>query len=239
MTELADIHCHVLPYVDDGAEHLEEMQQLLTEQARQGIRLVCATPHLRHGMFTASDAEIRHQFERARTFIRTQRLPVYLCLSREYHCDDDFLALLEQDRLLPMGNGNTLLVEFSNRHSFEMICDRLQRVIRAGYQPLVAHVERYGAVRQDPARVGRLIGLGAMIQVNASSLLGHEGWQLKHFCWELARQDRIHVVASDAHGPAYRPVQLAACAQKVEHRMGEAYARKVLWENPLKIVSLK
>ena len=239
MTELADIHCHVLPYVDDGAEHLEEMEQLLTEQARQGARLVCATPHLRHGMFTASDAEIQHQFERARAFIRTQKLPIYLCLSREYYCDSHFLARLEEGRVLPMGNGNTLLVEFSGRHTFAVICDHLQRVLRAGYQPLVAHVERYPAIESKTERVARLIELGALIQVNAGGLLGREGWHQKRLSWELLRQDMVHVVASDAHGPVYRPVELAACANKIEHRMGTACAQKVLWDNPLKIVSLK
>lgn len=238
MTALADIHCHVLPYVDDGAEHLEEMQQLLTEQARQGIRLVCATPHLRQGMFNAGDEEVKRQFERARDYIRTQKLPITLCLSREYHCDDRFLTLLEQGRVLPMGNGNTILVEFSSRHSVETICDRLEKVIRAGYRPLVAHAERYPAVREGIAQVERLIGLGAMIQINAGSVLGREGWRQKHFCWELMRQDMVHVVASDAHGPQYRPVELGACAHKIEHKMGRTYAQKVLWNDPCEIVSL-
>ena len=237
MTGLADIHCHILPYVDDGAEHLEEMQQLLTEQARQGIRLVCATPHLRQGMFNASDEEIKHQFQRARHFIRTQKLPIYLCLSREYHCDDRFMTLLEQGRVLPMGKENTLLIEFSGRHSIDFICSRLQKVMQAGYRPLVAHAERYPAVRAGTAQAERLIKLGAMIQINAGSVLGREGWRQKQFCWELMRRDMVHVVASDAHGPQYRPVELGACAHKIEQKMGQAYAQKVLWDDPLKIVS--
>ncbi len=238
MTRLADIHCHILPYVDDGAEHLEEMEQLLNEQTRQGISVVCATPHLRHGMFESGNEEVKHQFERARDYIRTQKLPIYLCLSREYYCDSHFMSLLEQGELLPLGRGKTLLVEFSGRHTLDIICHRLQKVIAAGYQPLVAHVERYPAVRTGIDAVRRLRELGAMIQVNAGSLLGREGLRQQLFCWELAKHDLIHVVASDAHGPEYRPVELGLCAHKIENKLGDAYAQRVLWDNPFSILAL-
>lgn len=238
MRRLADIHCHILPYVDDGAEHLEEMEQLLSEQARQGVCLVCATPHLRRGMFDAGEEEVGRQFERARAYIRANRLPVYLCRSREYYCDSRFLGLLEQGRVRPMGNGKTLLVEFSGRHTFEMICDRVSKVLAAGYRPLVAHVERYPAVRAGVERVERLRELGALIQVNAGSVLGREGLRQQLFCWELMKRDLVHVVASDAHGPEYRPVELGLCAHKVEDKMGKAYVQKVMWDGPFTILAL-
>ena len=237
MTELADIHCHILPYVDDGAEHLEEMEELLSEQARQGVRVVCATPHLREGMFNASDEEIRQQYRRARSYVREQRLPIYLCLSREYYCDKRFLALVEEGRVLPMGREKTLLVEFSGRHSAETIVRSLEKVMGAGYRPLAAHVERYPAVQAEPELVQRMRELGAKIQMNAGSVLGREGWRQKRLSWELLRRGMVDVVASDAHGPQHRPVELGECAHKIEHKLGEAYARKVLWETPLQIVS--
>lgn len=237
MTDLADIHCHVLPYVDDGAEHVQEMEALFLAQAAQGVRLVCATPHLRHGMFTSSDEEIKRQFERAQRFISAQKLPVTLCLGREYYCDEHFLARLKAGRVMPMGKGNTLLVEFSGRHTMDVICERLQCVIAAGYRPLAAHVERYPAVQWDAGRVRRIRGLGALIQVNAGSILGREGLRQKLFCNELIKQDLVDVVASDAHGPDYRPVELGLCARKLENKFGEACVKKVLWDDPMKIVS--
>lgn len=235
---LADIHCHILPYVDDGAEHLEEMEQLIIEQAKQGVCLVCATPHLRRGMFDASDEEVKHQFERARTFIRLNRLPVYLCRSREYYCDRRFLALLEQGKVQPMGKGKALLVEFSGRHTFEVICERLQRVQAAGYLPLVAHVERYSAIHRDTWQVRQLRALGARIQVNAGSILGREGLRQQRFCWELMKHDLVDVVASDAHGPEYRPVEMGLCAHKIENKMGKAYVQKVMLDGPFSILAL-
>lgn len=238
MMRLADIHCHILPYVDDGAEQLEEMEKLIAEQARQGVCVVCATPHLRRGMFEAGDEEVRHQFERARTFIRTHRLPVYLCRSREYYCDTRFMALLERGEVRPLGKGRTLLVEFSGRHSFEVICDRLQKILAAGYRPLAAHVERYPAVRADAGRVRQMRELGALIQVNAGSVLGREGLRQQRFCWELMKQELVDVVASDAHGLEYRPVELGLCAHKIENKMGTAYAQKVLWDDPFSILAL-
>lgn len=235
---MADIHCHILPYVDDGAEHLAETEQILIEQAKQGVRLVCATPHLRPGMFETPDAEIFRQFNRARDFVQKQKLPIHLCLSREYYCNTQFLKRLQQGNVLPMGGGKYLLVEFSRRSSFKSICDILWTIISAGYRPLVAHVERYPAFQENIDQFPYLIKMGVAIQINAGGVLGREGHLQKQFCWKLMNQDLVHVVASDAHGPVHRPVELEPCAQKIESRMGPSYAQLVLWENPLKIVSL-
>ena len=237
MTELADIHCHILPYVDDGAEHLEEMEQLLSLQAEQGVRLVCATPHLRTKMFEAGDEDVFKQFERAKAFVESGKLPLKLCLGREYYCDSSFLERLEQGEVMALGDGNVVLTEFSGRYSFETICNFVRRILIAGLRPLVAHVERYPAVSGDTDRVAQLIDMGALIQINAGSVLGREGSMQKRFCWKLMKQDLIHVVASDAHAPDYRPPELGLCANKIERKMGEDYAKCVLWDNPLEIVS--
>lgn len=238
MPKLADIHCHVLPYVDDGAEHVEEMERLLTAQAGQGVRILCATPHLREKMFESSDETVSRQFERAKAFAQSEKLPLRLCLSREYFCDARFLERLERGELLPLGEGNTVLVEFSGRCSLETICGYIRKIVNAGYQPLAAHVERYSAVNVHVDSVSRLISLGALIQINAGSVLGREGSGQKRFCWKLMKRNLVHVVASDAHGPEYRPPELDLCAAKIERKMGQAYAKAVLWDNPLKILSL-
>ena len=139
---------------------------------------------------------------------------------------------------MPLGEGNTVLVEFSRQSSVQTICSGIRQVLDAGYQPLVAHVERCSAVDAHTDNAARLIDLGAMIQINAGSVLGRAGLGQKRLCWKLMKQDLVHVVASDAHGPEYRPPELDLCANKIERRMGIAYAKTVLWDNPLKILSL-
>lgn len=239
MKSIADIHCHILPYVDDGAEHTAEMEEMLTAQAQQNVRVICFTPHLRAKMFTSGDEDVLHRFEQAKEFVQAKRLPIRLCLGREHYCDRAFLEKLEAGNLMTMGMGNALLMEFSGRYDTDAICDYVKRATEAGYQPLAAHVERYPAIRAGADQVEKLVDTGAKIQINASSLLGREGLRQKLFCWKLMKLGLVDVVASDAHDPKYRPPELGECARKIENVMGQAQARKVLWDNPLEILSRK
>ncbi len=239
MTQLADIHCHILPYVDDGAEHMEETEQLLRSEAEQGVRLVCATPHHRHRMFESTDETVFKQVERVHTFLESSGLPLQLCVGREYYCDDFFLKRMQQRPLVTMGDGNAVLMEFSSRYTVDDISSYILRAEQEGYQPLVAHVERYPAMGGNPANAEKLIEVGAKLQVNAGSVLGREGLSQKRFAWKLIKQGLVSVIASDAHDPEYRRPELGACAAKVERKMGEAYAKEVFWVNPLTILSQK
>lgn len=233
---LADIHCHILPYVDDGAEHMEEMEKLLASAVEQGIEVICATPHLRHGMFESTDEEIIKQYHRACDFITEKNFPIRLFLSREYFCDDTVLERLRENKLIPMGSGNTILSEFSSRYSAVTIEGYLKKILDAGLTPLIAHVERYGCL--DESWIENFVHMGALIQINAGSVLGREGHLQKKLCWKLMRRDLVHVVATDAHDPDFRPNELGLCANKIEHKLGQAYAKKVLWDNPVEILSL-
>lgn len=236
MNSIADIHCHVLPYVDDGAEHSSEMEEMLISSAKQNVRVLCLTPHLRSGMFTSEDETVVNRFEQAKAFVEERHLPLKLYLGREYYCDKTFLERLETGDVIPLGEGNTLLVEFSSRYDTGTILKYLEQVKKEGYRPLVAHVERYPAMNSDTEEVERLISAGAKIQVNAGSLLGREGHRQKAFGWKLLKQDLVDVVASDCHDPNYRPPELGECARKIESKAGKDAAERVLWENPMKIL---
>lgn len=236
MDRLADIHCHILPYVDDGAEHKEEMEKLLSSAVEQGIRVVCTTPHLRSGMFESTDEAVVAQFQRVSDYIHESGLPVELFLGREYFCDGSFLERLHAGKLIPMGRGETVLSEFSGRYTADKIRDFIKAILDSGLRPLVAHVERYQHVTEDD--VQSFVDLGARIQINAGSVLGREGRGQKKMCWSLMKRGLVHVVASDAHDPVYRPNELGLCADKIEHKLGQAYARKIMWDNPVEILSL-
>ena len=87
VNRMVDIHCHLLPYVDDGAEDLDEAVELLEEQHKQGVTTICFTPHLRTDMFESPDEKIIRQFERLDRIQRENGFGMSLYLSREYHCD--------------------------------------------------------------------------------------------------------------------------------------------------------
>lgn len=235
--ELIDIHCHLIPYVDDGAYDLDEAGELLEEEVRQGVRRICLTPHLRRGMFETTDEEIEKRFAQLQQLAAERQLPLWLYHSREYHADSLFRARLEEGRVRPLGEGDTLLVEFGYHFELAEMLSALQMVRLAGYRPLVAHVERYDAVQRDAALAQKLADAGAMLQLNAGSILGREGLRQKHLCARLIRQGLVRVVASDAHDLEQRKPELAACASHLERKYGRETAKRLLSVNPLGILT--
>lgn len=238
MMELADIHCHLMPYVDDGAYDMEESEALLRTEAAQGVRTICLTPHLRQDMFETTDEEIELRFAQMQELIRREQLPLQIYHSREYHYDSLFRGRLEARQLRPLGEGNALLVEFGHRHEQSDMRCAVQLVLSAGYTPLLAHVERFDPIREDPDFARELAEHGALLQVNAGSILGREGLRQKLFCKKLLRQNLVFAVGSDAHDMRVRRVELQACAEHIHKKFGEETAQCLLRDNPLSIMNL-
>ena len=139
MIRIADIHCHILPYVDDGAEQKEESIELLKSQFEHGVRVVCCTPHLRKGMFETPDEVIYDQFERLKERARIFKGKMHLYLSREYYCDPSFIRRVEAGDVITMGDGQYVLTEFSSRYSDKEIFEYIKLIRKSGFRPLVAH----------------------------------------------------------------------------------------------------
>lgn len=237
MTKFVDLHCHILPYVDDGAFRTKESERLLDMLYFQGARSICVTPHLRHRMFETPDEEILVQFDELQAYAAQRSYPVHLFLSREYHCDTRLQACLESGTVRPLGEGNSILIEFSQLHDFATILEWVARVRTNGYQPLIAHVERYPGLDGSLDRASELIQNGALLQMNASSVLGREGLRQARWSKKLLKESLIHVIASDAHDPMERPPLLDACHRYLRKKVGDAYADALMRDNPMQIIS--
>lgn len=238
MVGIADIHCHILPYVDDGAEQKEESRKLLRMQYEQGVRTVCCTPHLRKGMFETPDEEIQEQFERFRERAGALRKRMRFYLSREYFCDSSFISRLERDEVLPLGDSRFLLTEMSSRYSEKEIFDYVNIILKCGYRPLIAHVERYPSMTKSVLQIQELVDMGALIQVNAGSILAREGIKQAAWCKKLLKEGLVHVVASDSHDSESRPPEMDKAADYLQKKFGEEYARELLRINPLTILNV-
>jgi protein-tyrosine phosphatase len=237
LRDLVDLHCHLMPYVDDGAYDEDECLELLKQEAAQGVRTICLTPHLRADMFESTDEQVLEHFSLVESLVREAELPLRLYHSREYHYDRILRSRLQSKDLRPLGEGNTLLVEFGGREEETEMLEALDRVRRAGYTPLVAHVERCFAVHDDWAFAHQLRSAGALLQVNAGSILGREGLRQKLLTRKLLQKDLVTVIASDAHDSGVRVPELGLCAEHLENKYSRGLARRLLSENPMAILN--
>lgn len=234
--KIIDIHCHILPYVDDGAANLEEALVLLRMEAQQGVTEICLTPHLRHKMFETPDEKIRDKFNQLRDAAWDERIPIQLHLSREYYFDEQFQKALKEKNVLPMGS-DILLTEFSYSSDAQALHAAANEILDAGYYPMFAHVERYKAFQDDPECGRPLVEMGVLLQMNADSILGLEGRKTRALAERLLKTGCIHVLASDAHDSENRIPNLKKCADYLEKKIGRAGTQRLLYDNPLAILN--
>ena len=234
---LADIHCHILPYVDDGAQDYDEALELLRMEAKQHVRHICLTPHLREGMFDSPNEKILRIGKELAKMGKEEEIPIRLHLSREYYFDKQTKELIKQKRVIPMGQGvKTLLIEFSYDAHFSEIVDACRYVKAYGMRPLIAHVERYHTIQNDPSHAKELAKLGALLQNNAEAILGNEDRSRKKLCEYLLSERLTSVIASDAHDVQYRIPELEKCAKYLSRKSGEDYTHALMYVNPINIL---
>lgn len=236
MDQLMDLHCHILPYVDDGAEDLDEALTLLQLQRQQAVDCVVLTPHSRTKLFETDDHVILRQFQRLCQEAEQRNEMPRLLLGREYYCDSAMMERAARQRLCTLGDSDTLLIEFSSRHPFELVYQRVKHLSELGYRPLIAHVERYTWTHEHPKDLLKLTDLGAAIQINASSVLGKLGWKQKRFCRKLMEDNLVDIIASDCHRTQWRSPDLGICRTYVERKIGEAYAHRIFCSNPTRLL---
>ena len=232
-----DMHCHIVPGVDDGADTLETSIQILRKEYEDGIRNIILTPHRRIRMFEPEEAVVQEHFLALKREVAEDLPELTLYLGREYHAHLDMIQELARHPEYRMAESDYLLLEFSSQHSMAYIRDRVQEALMRGYEVIIAHCERYGPVRNSLDFADDLRRMGARLQVNADSVTGREGGGVKRFCARLLKYQMVDFIGSDAHNTTDRRTNLGECIRLVTKKYGEEYAKKIFCENPERIVT--
>ena len=211
---MIDLHAHVLPGIDDGPPTLEASLALARAAVASGTRVMVATPHIdeRYGRAaTELDQVVSNlQVELDRVGIALQlRAGAEVARARVADLDDSTL------RRVTLGGGGWILLEtpFERAEDVEGTMRDLQA---RGLGVVLAHVERSGPLRRDPARVRRMVEAGALVSITADSLRGRFGAAARRFAVLLLREGLVHNVASDAHDAKRRPPDLRAGLRAAE-----------------------
>lgn len=234
---LVDVHCHLLPYVDDGAQNLEQALELLRLQAQQGVGTCFLTVHQRSGMFETPQEKVDEKFAMLRE--AAARIPgaPRLFLGRENHVDKAFLSLLREGRAQTLGGSPYMLLEFSHNDPEELFLKAISLVEGKGYIPVIAHIERCRVFHQKESFAQELSERGAMLQINAGSVLGKEGLRQKLFCHSLLKADRVDLIASDSHRTEVRTPNLGDCAARLKRRLPAPQWERIFYQIPGQIVA--
>ena len=256
VTNLCDLHCHIIPYVDDGVDDYEDARNMIIEEYSQGVRLIVMTPHLRLGMFDTSVSIVQRHFAELQNWHNeTDMYDLKLYISREYYCDERLEVLLDayaeekeevsykgqnylpKNEIIPFGEHNCILLEFSsNRLQSEEFERFIRKASNAGFTPIIAHVERYPAVQKNPSITLKMKDLGAYLQVNCENILLRNKNIESNTADILIKQEIADIAASDSHNLYSRLPNLKKSYNILKRIYGKNTADKLLIKNPQLLV---
>lgn len=229
-----DIHCHVLPGVDDGAAFLEESLDMIGLAAETGTDGIVVTPHCNipgaFGNYRSDD--LMRRIRELREAVREAEIPVRVYAGMEVYCTEDVVRLFKADKLMTINRSRYLLIEFDFGELPDFVERTAGELIALGVVPIIAHPERYDFFREDSACAHRLKSMGCLLQVNKGSLEGSSGRSIQDCAVHLLETRRADLIASDAHGPYTRTPQLDETFEYVCECFSPSYARRLLIDNP-------
>jgi protein-tyrosine phosphatase len=229
-----DLHSHVLPGLDDGAQTIEDSCELARAARADGIATIAATPHVRADYPTTAD-QMEAGVETVRRALAGAGIPVEIVPGGEIALDA-LPGLSREDlaRFTLGASGRYLLVEFPYGGWPLDLEHRVFELLASGLTPILAHPERTRDVQNDPKRLARAVAGGALVQVTAAAIDGRLGRNPKGAATRLIELGLVHVLASDAHTPDIRAIGLSKALEEVGD---EALGRWLVEDAPAAILA--
>jgi len=193
-----DIHSHFIPGIDDGAQTMEDSLSLLTSMNEFGYEKVITTPHIMSDFFRNTPEIIEHGLQELRNTTTGIQLPLKIDAAAEYYFDSEFIAKINQGKLLTFGN-NYVLFELSYLNPPEGLSEIIFLLKTSGYNPVLAHPERYPYWYSTPEKFSELKSKGLMLQLNINSLTGFYSPAAKKIAEWLIDQNMIDFLGTDCH----------------------------------------
>jgi protein-tyrosine phosphatase len=230
---MIDLHCHILPGVDDGARSGEIALGMCRMAAADGIRHIVATPH----------ANFRYPYDRTRHQAALDQLHedcggiVELTLGCDFHLSYDNLEhVLASPHTYTIGNTDYLLVELSDFAIPTNLSRVLFNLTAAGLHPIITHPERYFLLQKRPEFLLEWINEGCLMQITANALTGFWGRSALKLARWLLERDAVHVVSSDGHDTTARPPVLSPAVKVLTKLVGAEQTQMLVAGNPGAIV---
>ena len=225
---MIDIHCHILPGVDDGPKDLEESLAMARMAVADGIQAIVATPHSLNGVYSNPRQDILERGKKLKEALSEHRVPLILFLGADVHFDAHLLHRLEAGEVLPINDGKYILLELPGQSIPQTIKEVLFDLRVKGYFPIITHLERNLVIQKNPELVGDWVEHGAVIQITAQSLTGDFGGRAYRCACRLLEKGWVDVIATDAHSTNRRPPVLSQGVKKAAEIIGQEEALKLV-----------
>lgn len=231
-----DIHAHILPGVDDGSGSMEETVRMLQMANEQQIETIIATPHYAVGAKNLAVEQL--EIIRDQVQVEAEKINgnMRILLGNELYYSDSILDALKAKEALTLAGSRYVLVEFSTREQYNNMYKGLGSLIRAGYIPIIAHIERYHCLEKKEHLISELIELGCYIQMNSDSLSGGFFDSEAKANRKLVNQGLVHFIGSDCHDLKLRVPSMKSTVDILQKRCDEGLMNKIFHKNPVSVL---
>ena len=256
---MIDLHAHILPQLDDGAESLEESIELCRMSYKDGVRTIVATPHILPGVYKNNRSTILTKTQELKDALQKLRVQSSEFRGKDFdasthsliaasdafkilpgadvHFSSEMPQLCENGGIVTVNDkGQYLMVEFDFQGIPYHAEDVLFRLITKGIIPIITHPERNLEIGQKPQRYGEMIRMGCLGQLTAMSLTGGFGSGVKQTAGKLLKSGLVHIIASDTHSVTRRPPILSTAVRAAEKIVGKEEAQKMVTEYPEAVI---
>lgn len=236
---MIDLHCHLLPGIDDGPESLDEAIALAAHAVKSGITYAVVTPHVHVGRYENDLPSISRDLAKFQAELDSLKIALKLGLGGEVRLGAEIMDLVSENRIPFLGERDgyrIMLLEFPHGH-VPLGADKFVAwLLKNRIRPLIAHPERNREIMDDVNKLTPFVTMGCMLQVTAGSVEGRFGEHARERAVDLLRRGWVSVLASDAHNLEHRPPELEPGRRAAAQIVGEAESWKLVREAPRAIL---
>ena len=234
---ITDIHCHILPGVDDGAKSMEQSMEMIDIAYENGIDTIIATPHHMPEGRNVSPTGIKERVAKLQAYADEKDYDMTILPGNEIYYHSDVAEMLDERQICTLAGSSCVLVEFSPMDESRYIRNSLAELQNMGYDPIIAHVERYMSLLKAPfEKIQELRDMGILIQVNANSVMGGFGKPTKAIVEKLLKNRLVDFIGTDAHSSGTRSPAIRECAEYLSSKYPADYVEELLYGNAEKYI---
>jgi len=235
---MIDIHCHILPEIDDGASDVEESLKMARFAQEDGVRTIIATPHVFRPPFIQENLfVIQEKWSEFSVLLKSNNIQVELLLGSEVHFVHNLIDVLKINYpYFGLNRGSYTIVEFPSNHVFSGVKQLFFELTSRGLNLIIAHPERNSVFIRDPALLYDLIKMGVYTQANSGSFSSFYGTRTQEAAYRFLEWNFYHFLASDSHGKHKRSTRLSRAVRKISELVGDEEASALVEHNPEAVI---
>lgn len=238
---MIDIHSHILPGLDDGADSIETALEMAQTAVDDGITKMIATPHLfRAGYPKGGIKGVKKARKKFIYALKENSIPLEILPGAEVHVSHNLIDEIKTNRdSLVLNKSRYMFLEFPSEHIFSGVKDLIFKLKTSGIVPIIAHPERNSVLRNNLDFLYDLLNMGALTQVNQGSFSGVYGNRAQNAVFRFLELGYVHFLATDCHNTWVIQPKLSGAVRKAGKVIGEKNARALVEDNPLSVVEDK